>query len=70
MDLGSSLEVFWGHLGDMLVLFWVPLEGYFFDGFWDAPRIQRGEKVEGDQGSLEALIHPITIAGSIKKYGE
>ena len=24
MDLGSILEVFWRHLGDMLVLFWVP----------------------------------------------
>ena len=24
MDLGSSLNVFWRHLGDMLVLFWVP----------------------------------------------
>ena len=24
MDLGSILDVFWKHLGDMLVLFWVP----------------------------------------------
>ena len=45
------METFGRHVGVILGT----LEGYFFDGFWGSPGIQRPEKVEGDEVGLEAL---------------
>ena len=45
------METFGRHVGVILGT----LEGYFFDGFWGSPGIQRGEKVDGDQWVSGAL---------------
>ena len=51
VEFGGILETFGRHVGVILGT----LEGYFFDGFWGTPGIQKREKVEGDEESLEAL---------------
>ena len=51
VDFRCILETFGRHVGVILGT----LEGYFFDGFWGTPGIQRREKVDGDQGGLGAL---------------
>ena len=45
------METFGRHVGVILGT----LEGYFFDGFWGTPGIQKREKVGGDQCGLGAL---------------
>ena len=45
MDLGSSLDVFWRHLGDMLVLFWVPWRVTFLMDSGGLQEFKEGRKL-------------------------